>query len=331
MTATKASNVRAADDAAIDQAAGLLTAGGLVAFPTETVYGLGADACNGEAVARIFEAKGRPQFNPLIVHLADTAQAEAHASFTETAIALARDFWPGPLTMVLPRRDESSISHLVSGGGKTIALRVPQHPIAQSLLGRAGCPVAAPSANRSGGISSTTAGHVLASLGDRVDLILDGGRCPGGLESTIVDLTGDTPLFLRPGLIERAALSAVAGEINDPPEDGSVRAPGMLASHYAPRADLRLNAAEARPGEALLAFGPGYPETGPMVRNLSHAGDLIEAASNLFSMLHELDQMGIVGIAATPVPDIGLGVAINDRLARAAAPRPGFEPALPEA
>ncbi len=323
-------NICTADEAAVDLAAERLAKGGLVAFPTETVYGLGADASSGKAVARIFEAKGRPQFNPLIVHLADASLAAAHATLPHIAVTLAAEFWPGPLTLVLPCRP-SQIDPLVTAGGDTIALRVPGHPVAQALLRRVDRPIAAPSANRSGGVSPTTADHVRASLGDRVDLILDGGPCPGGLESTIVDLTGDAPVMLRPGLIDLAALAAVVGDdILDPPSDGAVRAPGMLVSHYAPLAQVRINAKVARPGEAFLAYGPGYPETGSMLRNLSPGGDLVEAAANLFAMLHDLDRMEIAGIAVAPIPEVGLGVPINDRLRRAAALRPDSGGALPE-
>jgi L-threonylcarbamoyladenylate synthase len=314
-------NICEADDAAISLAAARLAAGDLIAFPTETVYGLGANALLGTSVARIFEAKGRPQFNPLIVHLADGSAVHQHAHMSDEAAKLADAFWPGPLTLVLRRRSKTEINELVSAGGETIALRVPAHPVARALLNRAGCPVAAPSANLSGRISPTTAAHVHASLGWRVDCILDGGHCPGGLESTIVDMTEDLPVLLRSGLLERESISAVVGDVADPPNRGPVRAPGMLESHYAPTTPLRTNASNAGPGEAFLGFGPDYADDGDCNRNLSPAGELVAAAANLFSMLHELDALGADGIAVSPIPESGLGVAINDRLRRAAAPR----------
>lgn len=314
-------NIRPADDAGIAEAAACLAAGGLVAFPTETVYGLGADACSGDAVARIFDAKDRPQFNPLIVHLASTEASARQGALGEKAIALAAAFWPGPLTIVVAQRPDTTITPLVSAGGDTLALRVPGHPVAQALLQQAGCPVAAPSANRSGRISPTTAAHVAESLGDRVDIILDGGACPGGLESTIIDVSGDTPVLLRSGLIGREDLAAVVGDVGDPADPGEIQAPGMLPSHYAPHAAVRLNATEPHSGEALLGFGPGFSDDGAMMRNLSPKGDIREAAANLFSVLHDLDRLSVVGIAVAPIPETGLGVPINDRLRRAAAPR----------
>jgi len=309
-----------ADPEGIAQAAAALRAGKLVAFPTETVYGLGADATNDRAVARIFEAKGRPQFNPLIVHAPD---AEAHAqwvAFDDRARRLVEAFWPGALTLVLPRRTDAPVSRLVSAGLDTVAMRAPNHPVAQALLAAAGCPVAAPSANRSGLLSPTTADHVTASLGDRIDLILDGGACPGGLESTVVSLTGDTPMLLRPGLVTRDEIEAVIGSVDVAVDGAAVEAPGMLASHYAPRAPIRLNADDAeQDGEVLLAFGETTGAGYAKVLNLSAAGDLVEAAANLFPMLHELDALDPTAIAVAPIPANGLGVAINDRLQRAAA------------
>ena len=304
-------------DESVNEAGAILSAGGLVAFPTETVYGLGADATDDRAVARIFEAKRRPEFNPLIVHVPDTDAARIHANFDKRSQQLARRFWPGALTMVLARRETSDLSLLVSAGLNTVALRCPAHGVAQRLLAAAKRPVAAPSANRSGRISPTTARHVADDLGDAVDLILDGGPCPIGVESTIVDVTGEAALLLRPGGVTRAAIESEIGPLATP-DDTAVRAPGMLASHYAPRAPLRLNAQDAAPGEVLLAFGPDAPVNAV---TLSASGDLVEAAANLFAMLRDLDDAEPRAIAVMPVPEHGLGVAINDRLARAAAPR----------
>lgn len=303
-----------ADAPAIARAAELLRQGKLVAFPTETVYGLGADARNGVAVAGIFAAKGRPRFNPLIVHVADRAEAERHVHFSGAAAKLADAFWPGALTLVLPRKKDTPLSELVSAGLPTVALRVPAHPIARALLREAGLPVAAPSANPSGRISATAAEHVAEGLGERVDFILDGGRAPLGLESTVIGFEGERPVLLRPGAIDRAALEAVVGPLAEP--DDVIRSPGQLESHYAPRAALRLNASEKHPGELLLGFGPAADAS----LNLSIGGDLAEAAANLFAMLRELDKHA-QPIAVSPVPEIGLGEAINDRLRRAAAPR----------
>jgi L-threonylcarbamoyladenylate synthase len=306
----------------IAHAAALLRAGQLVAFPTETVYGLGADATNERAVAEIFAAKGRPRFNPLIVHVPGLAEAETIATFDARARDVARRFWPGPLTLVLRRTTDSDIALLACAGLDTIAVRVPAHPVAQALLRATGRPIAAPSANRSGRVSPTAAEHVAAELGDRVALILDGGACPVGLESTILDLSGDRPALLRPGGVTREALTKQLGDIAMPESDPTApRSPGQLASHYAPLLPLRLNATEAQPGEALLAFGPDIPSGFAEVVNLSPRGDLTEAAANLFAMLRRLDRTDFTGIAVMVIPERDLGRAINDRLRRAASPR----------
>ncbi|HYM72130.1 MAG TPA: L-threonylcarbamoyladenylate synthase [Stellaceae bacterium] len=308
----------AATPEAIARAAGLLRAGRLVAFPTETVYGLGGDATDERAVARIFEAKGRPRFNPLIVHVPGMAEAEAIAVFDARAREAAAQFWPGPLTLVLPRQAASGVSLLACAGLDTVAVRVPAHPVAQALLREAGRPLAAPSANRSGRVSPTAAAHVAAELGRRVALILDGGACAVGVESTVLDLTGIAPALLRPGGVTVEQLEAALGPIATPQSDAAApRSPGQLAAHYAPRLPLRINAQDARPGEALLAFGqppPGFAE----VLFLSRTGDLTEAAANLFAMLRRLDRPDFAGIAVMPIPERGLGRAINDRLRRAA-------------
>lgn len=310
--------VRAASPAVLEEAAALLRDGRLVAFPTETVYGLGANARIDTAVAGIFAAKGRPHFNPLIVHVPDMPAALELAEFDDRARRVAARFWPGPLTLVLPRRADSGLSHLVSAGLPSVALRMPAHPLAQDLLRRAGCPVAAPSANRSGSISPTQAAHVANSLGDRVDLIVDGGSCAVGVESTVIDLTTPQAALLRPGGIAREDLEAELGPLvlSTDAEDAP-KSPGQLLSHYAPSCPVRLLAERAEPGEALLGFGG----TAGAVLDLSPSGNLLEAAANLFAMLHRLDAEGWQGIAVAPVPDIGLGLAINDRLRRAAAPR----------
>ncbi len=304
-----------ADTAGIDAAARLLRAGSLVAFPTETVYGLGANALDGSAVAAIFAAKGRPRFNPLIVHVSDLAQAQRHGDFPAAALRLADRFWPGALTLVVPRRQDTPLSLLVSAGLDTVALRAPSHRIAQALLERAGLPLAAPSANRSGAVSATTAAHVAEGLGERVDLVLDGGATPLGLESTVVGFDAETPVLLRPGAIARDEIEALVGALAAP--GAGIQSPGQLESHYAPAARLRLDAGMARPGEALLGFGAVSGAT----LNLSAAGDLKEAAANLFAMLRALDKQA-GAIAVSPIPQTGLGEAINDRLQRAAAPRP---------
>ena len=329
MSAGPLTEVIAASGAAVERAARVLAAGGLVAFPTETVYGLGADATNGEAVARLYDAKGRPTFNPLIAHVADAAAARALARFDGAAARLAEAFWPGPLTLVLPKRPDCPVAELATAGLDTIAVRVPDHPVAHAILAAFARPVVAPSANRSGHVSPTTAAHVLADLRGRIELIIDGGPAPMGLESTIVACLGD-PLLLRPGALPRAEIERVI-PLTEPPRaaapsglDAAPIAPGQLASHYAPRARLRLDARSLNAGEALLAFGPSLPagaERATRVLNLSPRGDLIEAAANLFSHLRALDSSGILAIAVMPIPHPGLGEAINDRLERAAAPR----------
>jgi len=311
-------NVLAATDQAIAGAAAALRNGRLVAFPTETVYGLGADATNDHAVARIFAAKDRPQFNPLIVHLPDAEAAFALVATNELARRLAERFWPGPLTLVLPRADGCRVSLLATAGLDTLAVRVPDHPVALALLRAAACPIAAPSANRSGHVSPTTAAHVAESLDGAPDIILDGGACPVGLESTVIDLSGPLPALLRPGGVATEDIEKLIGRIAAATADGRPRAPGMLARHYAPHRPLRTGATSVRDDEALLAFGPRPLTRAALTRNLSVTGDVIEAAANLFAMLRELDRPDVTGIAAMPVPETGLGRAINDRLRRAA-------------
>jgi len=309
-------NVRAADAAAIAQAAELLRAGALVAFPTETVYGLGADATNAHAVAAIFAAKGRPAFNPLISHLADAGQAETLAELDDAARALADAFWPGALTLVLPRRADCAIAEITCAGLDTVALRVPAHPVAQALLSAVDRPVAAPSANRSGRISPTSAEAVADELGDAVALILDGGPCTVGLESTVVGFAGGRPVLLRPGGIAAEEIEAVAGRLLAPrPDAARPTSPGQLASHYAPAKPLRRNVRRPRQGEVLLGFGAMVP--GDI--SLSATGDLTEAAANLFRLLRLADRGVAEAIAVAPIPNHGLGRAINDRLRRAAA------------
>ena len=315
--------VRTATEDAIAAAADFLREGRLVAFPTETVYGLGADATNGAAVASIFEAKGRPRFNPLIVHVRGIAQAEAHADMPPLALKLAEAFWPGPMTLVLDKRAGSDLSDLVSAGLNTVAIRVPDHPIAQALLKAVDRPLAAPSANRSGRVSPTQAAHVAGDLGERVAMILDGGPTAHGLESTIIDARGSELVLLRAGAVPAETIEAKLGLtlVRNTAAKERPDAPGQLESHYAPRARVRLNAHDVKEGEALLAFGAEVPETsGPLI-NLSPTGNLIEAASKLFAALRELDKAGTDTIAVMPIPGHGLGEAINDRLQRAAAPR----------
>jgi L-threonylcarbamoyladenylate synthase len=330
-TTAPMTRVLKADPAAIAAAARCLAAGGLLAFPTETVYGLGADACNGAAIARLYEAKGRPAFNPLICHVQDLAAAARLGVLDAAAARLAQALWPGPLTLVVPKRADCPVAELATAGLPTIALRVPDHPVARAILAEFGQPVVAPSANRSGHVSPTTAAHVRADLGGRIDVIIDGGPTPVGVESTIVACL-DQPLLLRPGGVPRADIEralghalAEAAEGAFVVEDGAApMAPGQLASHYAPRAALRLDATQIRRGEALLAFGAELPpgaDGATRVLNLSAGGDLIEAAANLFSHLRALDAPGVSMIAVMPVPHHGLGEAINDRLQRAQAPR----------
>ena len=315
-----------ADAAAVAEAARCLKAGGLVAFPTETVYGLGADAAQGPAIARIYEAKGRPAFNPLIAHVADFATARQIARFDAAAARLAEAFWPGPLTLVLPKTPQCPVAELATAGLDTVAIRVPAHPVAQDILGAFGGAVVAPSANISGHVSPTTAAHVASDLSGRIDLILDGGPVAVGVESTIVACI-EAPMLLRPGGLPREQIERVLGhalqrlpeEAVD--EDAQPLAPGMLASHYAPRTPVRLNAASVDPDEALLAFGHAGiagAGTAKAVLNLSATGDLDEAAANLFGYLRALDAEAARAIAVMPVPHRGLGEAINDRLRRAA-------------
>jgi L-threonylcarbamoyladenylate synthase len=324
-----------ADSEAIAAAAGCLAGGGLVAFPTETVYGLGADAQDGLAVARLYEAKGRPAFNPLIAHVPDLKAAQGLARFDAAAERLATALWPGPLTLVLPKADTCTVADLATAGLDSIAVRVPDHRVAADILRAFGRPVVAPSANRSGHVSPTTAQHVLADLRCRIDLIVDGGATPVGVESTIVSCL-DAPALLRPGGVPRATIERVLGHVlgetpaperadEERPDEGEAPlAPGQLASHYAPRTPLRLDATSVSTGEALLAFGPTIPAGATPLRvlNLSARGDLIEAAANLFSHLRALDAAGARTIAVMPVLHEGIGEAINDRLKRAAAPRP---------
>ena len=314
-----------ADPAGLAEAAGILRAGGLVAFPTETVYGLGADATRAEAVAGIYAAKERPRFNPLIAHVASLQAAEAQGRFDETARRLAQAFWPGPLTLVLPVASTSTVSDLARAGLDGVGLRVPGHPLARELLLRVDRPVAAPSANLSGRVSPTDAAHVLADLEGRIDAVLDGGPAAVGVESTIVACLDGPPQLLRPGGVPRAAIEGVIGhEIALGSAERAPLAPGMLASHYAPRARVRLMAESIRPGEAALLFAGARPEgldRAAMALDLSESGDLVEAAARLFSYLRRLDASGAAAIAVTPIPESGLGEAINDRLRRAAAER----------
>ena len=321
MTAELGTRILKADQHAIEAGSRCLSAGGLVAFATETVYGLGADARNGEAIARLYAAKGRPSFNPLIAHVADIGSARRIGIFTPAAEKLAAAYWPGPLTLVVAKQPHCDIADLALAGLDTVGLRVPAHPVAGELLKTFKGVVVAPSANRSGHVSPTSATHVLADLRGRIDLVIDAGPCAVGVESTIVSCV-EQPALLRPGGIPRDAIERALGNtlatvsvIDDAPV-----APGMLTSHYAPRAALRLDAEDAQMGEALLAFGPAPAFSGTAL-NLSPRGDLIEAAANLFSHLRALDASGARRIAVMKVPHEGLGEAINDRLERAAAPR----------
>ncbi len=318
-----------ANEAAMAQAARLLAGGSLVAFPTETVYGLGADAINPAAIARLYEAKGRPSFNPLIAHVSDLAAAKRIGRFDATAIALAKTFWPGPLTLVLPKTKDCMVAELATAGLDTIAIRVPAHPVAREILRAFGGPVVAPSANLSGHVSPTSAAHVQSDLAGRIDLIVDGGAVAVGVESTIVGCF-DAPMLLRPGGLPRDEIERVLGRaLEQPPDDpdgnsGQPLAPGMLASHYAPRTKVRLNADRVEAGEALLAFGPvvvAGTDAAIAVMNLSPRSNVDEAAVNLFGYLRTLDGKGARAIAVMPIPHHGLGEAINDRLRRAAAGR----------
>lgn len=315
--------VLAADEPGIARAAALLRDGALVAFGTETVYGLGSDATDASAVAAVFAAKERPRFNPLICHYPDAESAFDHVQANPAARVLAGAFWPGPLTLVLPRAPVCPVAALTGAGLDTLAVRVPAQPIALALLRAVGRPVAAPSANRSGRVSPTTARHVLDSLGGRIAAVLDSGPCPVGVESTVLDLTG-APTLLRPGGTTVEAIEAAIGPLARPDHAGAIRGPGMLASHYAPGLPVRLNATEVGSDEALLAFGRALAGAGAIFQ-LSPGGDLTEAATNLFTGLRALDEegrrRGLRAIAAMRVPDQGLGRAINDRLERAAAPR----------
>ncbi len=312
-----------ADSAGIAAAAAILRQGSLVAFPTETVYGLGADAGSAEAVAGIYAAKGRPRFNPLIAHVANLGAALAQGRFGPDALALARAFWPGPLTLVVPLAEGCAVSDLARAGLESVALRVPAHPIAQALIAAAGVPIAAPSANRSGRISPTAAAHVLGDLDGRIDAVLDGGPTVVGVESTIVSCLAE-PTLLRPGGVTRDAIEAVLGRpLREPDSDGPTIAPGLLRSHYAPRAAVRLDATVLHPGETGLDFGGLFAGQAGMILDLSPRRDLAEAAANLFTFLRRLDERLAVGgtIAVAPIPPRGLGEAIVDRLARAAAER----------
>ena len=319
----------AADGKGIGEAAAILRAGGLVAFPTETVYGLAGDATSDAAVARIYAAKARPNFNPLIAHVARLDGALEQGVFPAKAQRLAERFWPGPLTLVVPLAPGATVCAAARAGQPTIALRVPVHPVALNLISAAGRPLAAPSANRSGRVSPVTAAHVARDFGGAIDLILDGGRSPMGLESTVIACLDGRPRLLRPGAIAREDIEAVLGhKLAFLVEPGAIQSPGMLTSHYAPRAKLRLKATALEADEAGLDFGGVF---GPHknVRELSAGRNLEEAAANLFAYLHELDALGLPRIAVAPIPFEGLGEAINDRLARAAAPRgqgdAGFE------
>ncbi len=310
-----------ADAAGIARAAERLRGGAPVAFPTETVYGLGACASDPAAVENLYSLKGRPPENPLIAHVADPAMAAMIAAPDDRAMSLMEVFWPGPLTLVLPLRDGAAVCAPARAGLETVALRCPSHPVATALLGECGFAVAAPSANLSGRLSPTTPMHVAAGLPDADIWVLAGGKAAVGLESTIVDLSGEEAVLLRPGSVTAEDLEAVIGPLQRASAPGAApKAPGQLSAHYAPRTPLRLNATDAAPGEALLAFGPLFGDSGAAAMlNLSDGGDLAQAAANLFAMLHELDGGGYEAIAVMPIPEEGIGAAINDRLRRAAA------------
>jgi L-threonylcarbamoyladenylate synthase len=328
--ARRPTRLASADAASVAAAAAALRAGGLVAMPTETVYGLAADATSDSAIAALYAAKGRPAFNPLIAHFADVASAAREGVFDDFALRLAAAFWPGPLTLVAPATRTCRVSLLARAGLDTLALRVPAHWVAQALIAAAGVPLVAPSANRSGRVSPTTAAHVAADLEGRIDWILDGGPTRLGVESTIVACLGGPPRLLRPGALPQERIEAALGValLGPAPESDAPLAPGLLASHYAPRARLRLEAREVGEGEAALDFAGALAGSGAPARlDLSPHGDLDEAAANLFAYLRALDDGGAPRIAAAPIPERGLGVAINDRLRRAAAPRPAGAPA----
>lgn len=312
--------IMAASSINLHLAAKFLTQGKLVSFPTETVYGLGADATNDDAVASIFKAKKRPAFNPLIVHLSSLEEAEKYVDFDLASRKLAEAFWPGPFTLILKRKPDCALSKLVSAGLDTVAIRVPAHPVARELLQYFSYPIAAPSANISGKLSPTRPEHVAKDLSSEVMMILDGPPCRDGIESTIAQVSGSEIRILRPGGITKREIEELTGlRVVYYEEAQNPTAPGQLKSHYAPKTPIRLNAESILPGEALLAFGSLYPKDAKTHLNLSPKGILREAAANLFSMLHELDQIGCKTIAVSPIPDRGLGVAINDRLTRAAA------------
>ena len=329
MNVSLKTSILSANEVAVASAARSLREGGLVAFPTETVYGLGADATNPAAIARLYQAKGRPAFNPLIAHVGDLAAAREIGRFDAAALRLAEAFWPGPLTLVLPKTGHCAVADLATAGLDTVAIRIPAHPVARDILRIFGRPVVAPSANLSGHVSPTTAAHVQSDLEGRIDLIVDGGAVAVGVESTIVGIF-DQPMLLRPGGLPRADIERLLGRaLLQPPEDaesdsGQPLAPGMLASHYAPRTRVRLGAMRVEPGEALLAFGSDAVsgiDAAAWVMNLSARGDLAEAAANLFGYLRALDTRAAHTIAVMPIPNDGLGEAINDRLRRAAVGR----------
>lgn len=303
-------------DESLVRAAELLRGGGLVGIPTETVYGLAANAADADAVARLYEAKGRPRFNPLIAHVTGIEMAKRLGRFSPLALQLAERFWPGPLTLVLPKQEDAPICDLANAGLDTVALRAPAHAATRALLKTIGMPLVAPSANPSGSISPTTAQHVLEGLGEKIDLILDGGACPVGLESTVVAVDGETATLLRPGGLARSEIEAVTGPLQSAQDSDAPKSPGMLKSHYAPDAAVRLNAREKRAGEVMLGFADIDGDL-----NLSASGDLAEAATGLFAALRKLDTFGAKTIAVAPIPSEGLGEAINDRLKRAAAPK----------
>jgi len=304
------------DPAVIEEAAAILKSGGLVAMPTETVYGLAADAGNPDAVARLYAVKGRPRFNPLIAHVSGPNMAWRLAGWPDLADQLAEAFWPGPLTLVLPKRPDAAIADIANAGLDSIALRAPRHAAAQALIRAFDAPLVAPSANPSGAISPTSAEHVSDGLGNSIDLILDGGTCPVGLESSVIALLGGAPTLLRPGGLARRQIEAITGRLSEAGSDEALLAPGMMKSHYAPNTAMRLNADRAEPGEVLLGFGAIAGDI-----NLSPDGDLAEAATRLFAALRALDARSSTRIAVAPIPNEGLGEAINDRLQRAAAPK----------